>query len=432
MAEVDLSESNGGALVATAVAFLVLSWFSVLLRCYVRAFMTKGFQIDDWFMAVAQVVFTFSCSLILVGVYNGLGRHNKALSQKQEISALMYQALATATYVLGMLFIKLSIGFFLLRLSSSTVYNWIIGVSLTIVTIWSVVIFFWNMFQCSPVEAQWDYAIPNSECVPSDAIVAAAYSISVMNVLSDWLYALLPIPMVWSVKMTKQAKATVIVILGLGIFASIATLIRLKYLADLNDVADILCTAPALTGTNPMVWTLVEPGVAIVASSLVTVRPLLRAWRLSGFTSTDQTHGMSGAISGGMRSGTARSAAWPIPRNDTCGAGDGDTTTELELGGMDKHEPKPWSYSRIGDTAPFAQVDSEVVGGQVHANSMAPPDREWRRSSDGTMHIIEGGKASDNWRNDRTGLQSVSSVDLDGLDAQSQHSGRVGLGGHRS
>ncbi|KAK1594750.1 integral membrane family protein [Colletotrichum navitas] len=423
MAEVKLSESNGGALVATAVAFLALSWFSVLLRCYVRAFMTNGFQVDDWFMVVAQVIFTLSCSLILVGVENGLGRHNRALSQRQEISALMYQALATATYVLGMLFIKLSIGFFLLRLSTSRVYNWIIHVSLAIVTIWSVVIFFWNTFQCSPVEAQWDYTISNSDCVPADAVVAAAYSISVMTILSDWLYALLPIPMVWSIEMTKQAKATVIVILSLGIFASIATLVRLRYLADLGDVADIL-----FTGTDPMVWTLVEPGVAIVASSLVTVRPLLRAWRLSGFASTNQTPGMSGAISGGVRSGTARSAARPTPRNDPYGAGDVGPT-ELELGGMGKHEPKPWPNSRIGYTASFAQFGSKAAGGQIQANSATSPDRERRRSSDGTTYVVEGGKASDTWQDDRTGSQSVSSADLDGLDARSQHSGRVGLGG---
>ncbi|KAK2047724.1 integral membrane family protein [Colletotrichum somersetense] len=421
MANVDLSESNGGALVATAVAFLVLSWVSVLLRCYVRAFMTNGFQVDDWFMVVAQAIFTLSCSLILAGVGNGLGRHNKSLSQRQEISALMYQALATATYVLGMLFIKLSIGFFLLRLSTSRVYNWIIHVSLAIVTIWSVVIFFWNTFQCSPVEAQWDYTIPNAECVSADAVVAAAYSISVMTIISDWLYALLPIPMVWSVEMTKQAKATVIVILSLGIFASIATLIRLKYLADLGNVADIL-----FTGTDPMVWTLVEPGVAIIASSLVTVRPLLRAWRLSGFISTNQTSGMSGAISRGTRSGTARSAARPIPQNDSYAAGDVGTM-ELELGGMGKHEPNPWPNSRSGCTAPFAQV-----GGQIRANSVAPPGQEWHGSSDDARCVVEGGKASDTWRDERDGSQSVSSADIDGLDAQSQHSGRVGLGGRRS
>ena len=35
-----------------------------------------------------------------------------------------------------------------------------------------------------------------------------------------------------------------------------------------------------------MVWTLVEPGVAITAASLVTIRPLLRVLKLRGFEST--------------------------------------------------------------------------------------------------------------------------------------------------
>lgn len=34
-----------------------------------------------------------------------------------------------------------------------------------------------------------------------------------------------------------------------------------------------------------MVWTLVEPGVAIIAASLVTIRPLLRTLKLHGFSS---------------------------------------------------------------------------------------------------------------------------------------------------
>lgn len=39
-----------------------------------------------------------------------------------------------------------------------------------------------------------------------------------------------------------------------------------------------------------MIWTLVEPGVAIVASSLVTIRPLLRQIRLRGFESTGKSN----------------------------------------------------------------------------------------------------------------------------------------------
>lgn len=39
-----------------------------------------------------------------------------------------------------------------------------------------------------------------------------------------------------------------------------------------------------------MVWTLIEPGVAIVASSLATIRPLLRALKVRGFESAERTH----------------------------------------------------------------------------------------------------------------------------------------------
>ncbi|KAF4960569.1 hypothetical protein FSARC_10442 [Fusarium sarcochroum] len=284
---VNLKEENGIALVATAATLMALSWFSVGLRTYTRVFLMNGQQLDDWLMLIAQIIFTISCVFILEGVQQGMGKHNDAVKPDEaKVQALMWQALATATYILDMMFIKLSIGVFLLRLSVKRVYTYIIWVSLAVISIWSLVLFFWNLFQCNPVEMQWDFRITDGTCVSADQIVAAAYAISVMTVVSDWLYALLPIPMLWSVKMTKQAKATVIVILGLGIFASVATLVRLRFLADLTDTEDIL-----FAGTDAMVWTLIEPGVAIVASSLATIRPLLRAMKIRGFESTDHTYG---------------------------------------------------------------------------------------------------------------------------------------------
>ena len=68
------------------------------------------------------------------------------------------------------------------------------------------------------------------------------------------------------------------------ISASIATLIRVKYLVELSDYSDIL-----FTGTTAMVWTLIEPGIAITAASLITIRPLLRALNFAGFSSTGYT-----------------------------------------------------------------------------------------------------------------------------------------------
>ena len=58
MAEHDaayLAENNGSSLVGTAAVFLVLSWLSVGLRAYTRAFIMRSFQVDDWLMLIAQV-----------------------------------------------------------------------------------------------------------------------------------------------------------------------------------------------------------------------------------------------------------------------------------------------------------------------------------------------------------------------------------------
>lgn len=87
-----------------------------------------------------------------------------------------------------MMFIKLSIGIFLLRLSVGNVYKWILRVSLVVIALWSMGVFLWDVFQCTPVERQWDDRIQHGHCASPGEIISAAYAISVMTVLSDWLY----------------------------------------------------------------------------------------------------------------------------------------------------------------------------------------------------------------------------------------------------
>jgi hypothetical protein len=137
---------------------------------------------------------------------------------------------------------------------------------MAIVAVWTAGIFLFDIFECTPFSYQWDYTILGGTCAPGDSLVSAGYAFSVLSVLSDWLYALLPILMLWNVKMNRQTKVVVVVILSLGalyvllcsytnleskiltpISASIATLIRIKYLIDLVSPDDILCKSSLLT-----------------------------------------------------------------------------------------------------------------------------------------------------------------------------------------
>lgn len=116
-----------------------------------------------------------------------------------------------------MAFIKASIAVFLLRIAVRKRFKWILKISMLIIILWTTGIFIFNIFQCKPVEFQWDFTIKGGKCVDPDAIVIGAYALSILAVLSDWLYALLPIPMLWSVKMNLQTKLSVTIILSLGI-----------------------------------------------------------------------------------------------------------------------------------------------------------------------------------------------------------------------
>lgn len=48
-------DNRGPEILVVMGAFLGLSWFSVILRCYVRIWITNSFQADDWLMLVSIV-----------------------------------------------------------------------------------------------------------------------------------------------------------------------------------------------------------------------------------------------------------------------------------------------------------------------------------------------------------------------------------------
>jgi len=116
-----------------------------------------------------------------------------------------------------MALIKISIALFLLRIAATRRYVHIIKTSMAVVVIWTAAIFLYNIFQCWPVQAQWNLRLTDATCVSGTSYVSAAYSFSVLAVGSDWFYALLPIPMIWGVKMNSVTKGLVMIILSMGV-----------------------------------------------------------------------------------------------------------------------------------------------------------------------------------------------------------------------
>ncbi|RDL36920.1 Uncharacterized protein BP5553_06272 [Venustampulla echinocandica] len=283
-------ETRGPQAAGAAGLFLGLSWIFVLLRCYCRAAIVRRFGPEDYLCVISQValsildlgnneadagqvIFTVYCTLVLVGVQYGTGRHAVDIIPPTDIPiGLKWWWICEQLYCLTCLTLKFSIGLFLLQITvhkSQTIILWTVMIVSGLMSIYFALLF---LFQCRPVTYFWgQHAGMNGSCIDPAIISRTAYVYSVVSCWSDWTFCILPAFMVWNVQMNPRTKASVLLVFALGAVASTMTIVRFPYLNTLQDKADFLYAT-----TNVGILTTSEMGVGIVTSAAATLRPLFR------------------------------------------------------------------------------------------------------------------------------------------------------------
>ncbi|TGO47597.1 hypothetical protein BOTNAR_0516g00040 [Botryotinia narcissicola] len=250
---------------------LFFSWLSVGLRCYTRIIVSRTFGSDDYWIILGLVAYTADSIFAYLGVHYGIGVHAAQLTYDQLINAAKYQVFVEIGYILCTAIIKTSVGLLLLRITSvKTFYKYVIWISLAIIWIWTIITFDISCVQCRPLKASWDPLTPGV-CLEPRIIANFAYAISAETIFFDWLFALLPIPMLWKIKMGLRLKFSVMVIL--------------------NSITPVF------------IWSTVEIALGIVAASTATLRPLLRSWKILGFNSEHSSDNEPGGPRSGSWSG---------------------------------------------------------------------------------------------------------------------------------
>ena len=86
--------------------------------------------------------------------------------------------------------------------------------------------------------------------------------------MTDVLFALLPVPIVWRLHTTKRTKVSLTIVLGLGLFACAASLVKTVYQAN------VLSDPDWSFHYYFFMWNYIELNVGILAASLPSLRPL--------------------------------------------------------------------------------------------------------------------------------------------------------------
>lgn len=113
---------------------------------------------------------------------------------------------------------RLSIGFFILRIMTRKLYIWAIRMTMGLITIISIMNLFYNIFQCAPIKYFWlQFSGLPGKCLPAPQVQAIAIAYSATSAIADILFGVIPIFVLWNLQMNRKAKLVVGVLLSVGI-----------------------------------------------------------------------------------------------------------------------------------------------------------------------------------------------------------------------
>ncbi|KAH7042228.1 hypothetical protein B0J12DRAFT_579605 [Macrophomina phaseolina] len=278
-----------GTYIATVVAVLTVpSYIIFFLRCYVR-WTRKSWGLEDWCMATAIPLFTWLVVSCISGALHGFGLKDEDFTggTAQIKQAMLDWFNFGTSYTISTIPVKLSIAAQQIRIAAGRPsYVWPLRSLMGLYSLFLLGACIYNLFHCRPLKYMWDKSIPGGKCANPMIITNISYAILAFNILTDWTCALVPIPLLWNVKMNRNAKIAAGILLGLGFFASICAIVRLKYIISLSATRDFFY------GTPPLVaWTFSEISVGMIGSNLSTLRPLFARLILLGGSTAARSNG---------------------------------------------------------------------------------------------------------------------------------------------
>ncbi|PMD25802.1 hypothetical protein NA56DRAFT_529236, partial [Hyaloscypha hepaticicola] len=265
-------QTNVPSILAINGFFCGVALIVVLARIYVRSVMLKTFGTDDYLITGAMLCGVGVLVIFIGETRHGIGMHTKDITYPELIKMLHWQFFHSLTVTLGISLIKLSVAFFLLRLVPGKVYKWFLYGMIAFLVAFTLSSEGTILFSCVPIRASWDRAgEPTAKCFSNNTFTDIGLFNSIVNILTDVLFASLPVTVVWNLQVNLRTKLSLLAILSLGYFACAASIIK-------TVIQVHVLSNPDMTFNDSyFVWNSIELYIGILAASLPALRPLFRS-----------------------------------------------------------------------------------------------------------------------------------------------------------
>ncbi|KAF7114931.1 hypothetical protein CNMCM5793_000701 [Aspergillus hiratsukae] len=279
------SDSQGPVVVGIAIAFAVVTFVVICLRMFARVVVLQSVGVDDYLILCACIFSWAFIAVTIVSVQKGLGSHLVDVDKNNLVSYAFVVWLSSMFYLSCLGFIKTSVCWFYTRIGDKTLTRMSL-IMMGVVGTQAAVFVMVAAFQCRPIPKAWNSSLPG-HCVEINIFYL---SNAALNILTDLLTYTLPIKVIFKLQMPVKQKFALVLILCLGLFACISSIIRITYIPTMLTSADFTY---AISGA--MYWSVIETNVGILAASIPSFKAIASRFlpRLIGEYSSGRKYGSS-------------------------------------------------------------------------------------------------------------------------------------------
>ncbi|KAK0701397.1 hypothetical protein B0T21DRAFT_379096 [Apiosordaria backusii] len=263
------AERSAYAFAGAALALNIISFLLFSARIATRTIPVFQMGCDDWIICAAYAFLLGNSVLLMKTVPYTFGGDPSTFTLQDVINGNKYAVLSQPLWAFSMATIKISVAAMMLRLEQRRRWRqflWFMIVILVLICIYNTIAF---AIQCFPLEAAWDIAdlITDKKCWSVDAIRVSSTAVSVFNIVTDVIFALMPATFLSNVQIPMRERIVIGILMGLGIFASAASIVKAVALAEFGKTDD-----PNGQGIIVGTWFCIEQQVAFIAACIPCLR----------------------------------------------------------------------------------------------------------------------------------------------------------------
>ena len=351
--------TRGPGLEYVCIILAAIGIVIVTARVYSRLFMTKAPGLDDVLVVLALGFITALAVLVIIGskVYYS-GRHVWDIPPDSFVGSRINIWASLWCYVIGITLIKISVLLFYRRLSVKFSKTFLIATWIGIIYNISYFLSFGLtlLLLCRPLHSYWDSFNPvwaathHFHCASESAALPAS---SALSVVGDFYSTLLPLILVYHLKLPRRQKIALYALFALGFMAVAAGVVRTILMYNLLNVNYDFTWELWIT----WICAVLELYLALFAASAPSLKPFFRRFFVDSVYSFAKgsrrlpEHGIEkGQAEAGTGSGTGQGTGAYLTEASK-GQIRVDLSVDVErigvaLGGYDTAKSREWRFLR--------------------------------------------------------------------------------------